>query len=136
MVKVQSKSLAQTLYQMVDGKSNRQAQVIIKKFVGYLAQRGILSQGKTVASHFSGIYDKNHGITTAKIISSGEVSENQIGKIKSYVKQKYNYDKVELERRRDPKIGKGLKVMIDDLVIDLTLDSRVKRLREYLIKNI
>lgn len=77
---------------------------------------------------FTSLYNDEHGIEIAHVTSAKELSSEEVEEVKQMLEKKLNKH-VELVMRVDASLLAGLRVKINDEVIDNTAKSRLTRLK-------
>ena len=133
-MKVSTKQYAQTLYELTDGKSEQEVLIIVKKFADQLKKDGQLKNATSIMEKFSDIYNKQHGIIEAEIVSRSEIGDSELKKIEDFIVKKYDGNKVEIKNTVDEKIKGGIVIKVGDDVIDGSVEGKLKRLEKELNK--
>ena len=81
------------------------------------------------------IVNKENGILKAKITTEIKLNEEIVKEIEEFIKKKYKAKEVILELKEDKELLGGIKMEIEDEIIDATLRNKIKQLQTYLITN-
>lgn len=133
-MKVTAIQYAKTLLELTDGKSEQEVPSIVKSFAEQLKKDGQLKNAKAIMEKFEQLYNANHGIVKAQIIAKSKIQENELKKIESFIKEKYSAKEVEIESVIDEKIKGGIIIKVGDEVIDGSVESQLKKLKNILSK--
>lgn len=132
-MKISIQKYAQALFELTDGKSQKEILDVIKKFSEVLKREGMIRNIKKIIEKFEEIYNKKNGIIMANIISSRKLSDEHIFQVENFIKNKYKTEKVEIENSIDKKIKGGIIIKIGDEVIDGSVAIQIKKMKEILI---
>jgi F-type H+-transporting ATPase subunit delta len=133
-MKISIKQYSQTLLELTDGKSEQEISVIVGKFALQLKNDGQIKNVSKIVQKFSEIYNVKNGIVEATVISARKLENDQIGKIENVIKEKYSAKEVMIENVIDKEIKGGIIVKVGDEVLDGSITSQLKRLKNILSK--
>lgn len=133
-MKITSQQYAKTLLELTDNKSQDEVLIVIKKFVEKLKADGQLKNSGKIMKKFTELYDAKHGIVSAEVTSREELSKNALAEITEYVKKKYDGNTVEIRNIVDSKIKGGIVVRVGDEILDGSIESQLKKLKNILTK--
>jgi len=131
-MKVSTLQYAKTLLELTENKSQEDVLDIVKKFADQLKKDGQLKNAGKIMEKFSDIYNKQHGIVVAEIVSRVEMRNDELKKIEEFIMKKYGGDKVEIKNTIDGKIKGGIVIKVGDEVIDGSVAGKLKRLKKSL----
>jgi F-type H+-transporting ATPase subunit delta len=131
-MKISPKQLAQTLYDLTDGKSKSDIEKTVADFAAYLKNSRKLKMADKITHQFAAIWNQKNGIVEATIVSRKKMSEAELAKVKKYVKEKYAAKEVELINTVDEKIGGGFVLRVGDEVADGSVRGKLGELRKVL----
>lgn len=131
-MKVTPKQLAQTLYELTDGKSGSEAEKSVADFALYMYRERKLKLADKIIEQFGRIYNKNNGIAEASIATRNKISEAELGKVKSYIKKKYGAKEVVLKNTVDESIKGGIIIRVGDEIVDGSIAGRLGELKKVL----
>lgn len=131
-MKVSIKQYSQTLFDLTDGKSEQEVSVIAGRFVQALQKDGQLKNAGKIMEKFSELYNAAHGIVDAKVVSREKLSDEMLGKLNVFIKEKYAAKEVVISNVVDEKIQGGMVITVGDEVIDASVANKLKRLKKVL----
>lgn len=99
------------------------------KFISLLSEKKRESLLGGIASSYLQQYRDFLGIIEVKVVSSEKLSSAQLNKLEKELEQ-LTQKKVELSTEVDPELIGGMKVQIDDTVIDGSVKHKLSRLKE------
>jgi F-type H+-transporting ATPase subunit delta len=134
MSTVSNNSIARAIYAVSKDKSDSEQAVIFGKVAQFLARKRLLSKSGDILAHLDKIINEAEGKVAVKIYSAENLSENDKKKLTHSLSARYSGKSIVLEEHIDKKLLGGLRLEIDDEVIDLSLKNRLARLEANLIK--
>ena len=133
-MKVSIKQYAQALFDLTNGKSEQDISIIVKNFADQLKKDGQLKNAGAIMEKFGRLYNETHGIVEAAVSSRENLSQDILGKIETFVKNKYGAKEVVLETAVDGNIKGGIIIKVGDEVIDGSVASQLRKLRKELAR--
>ncbi len=133
-MKISSKQLAHTLYDLTDGKSEGETKKSVGCFVEFLIKSRKLKLAGKISDQFSQIYDKQHGIVRVEVTSAKKLSEEIMKEIRRFIKKKYKAEDVEFVIQVDEKIKGGIILKVGDEVMDGSIAGKLSELKKILVK--
>ncbi len=134
------KALTNPLYNKNDRKKVLQAvlaatdlSAIMKSFLSLLFDKGRIGFLREIASYYKDLADELNGVMKASIISAAALSSDAVAKIKEALSKKVGKNIV-LKVEQDPSLIGGVVTKIGDLVLDGSVKTQLKNLRETLKK--
>jgi len=126
--------IARAIYFSLKGKSHSEQADTNKKIVSFLRRKRLLSKVPDILSRLQKIINKDEGVIEAKVSTAEKLDHKNRTHIEHFLKKHYSAHKVSIVENVDPKILGGVKIEVDNDVIDLSIKNRVNKLQEYLIK--
>ena len=123
---------AKALYESVKEKSSWEINESISRFVELLGKNNQLKLAPKIIDRFSEIYNQDHGIVEAEVVSREKLSNELRNKISNYVSKRYNAKKVILKNIIDEKIKGGMVIKVGDEVIDGSIENKLMNLKKLL----
>ena len=124
------KKYAQALYESTAGKSQAQQEKALQSFVALLIRYNDRSLLPRIIESYGKIRRKTEGLTKVELTTAEKAS----GKIKTEIKKKLG-EGAEMNEIVEPEVLGGLKLIInDEYLIDGTLQSRVEKLYQSLMR--
>lgn len=129
------KNLVQAIYESSQGKEGKELDVAIERCAMYLKNKNLLGKKEEILKALEKIINKEGGVIKAKVTTEIKL-DGELGKeITEFIKKKYKIKEVILEEKVDKKLLGGIKIEIEDDIIDATLRNKIKQLQDYLITN-
>ncbi|PLX21026.1 ATP synthase F1 subunit delta [Candidatus Parcubacteria bacterium] len=133
-MKASSKQYAVTLYDLVEGKTQKEISDVLKSFFELLKKDNVLSRLDDVLKEFNDIWNKENGIVEASVVSARELDKASKKEIVDYIKTASKAEDVVLDESVDEKILGGVIVKYADKIVDSSLKGRVSSLKRSLEK--
>jgi len=133
-MKVSPKQYAITLYELTDGKSEKEILDILKNFSILLKKRNYLSKTDLILEEFNKVWNTEKNIVNAKIVSARPLDSDLKQNIINYISSASKAKEVFLEEDIDKNILGGVIIKYNDKVIDSCLKTRVNILGKSLEK--
>lgn len=135
MTAVSSKNIAHAIYLASKDKSHEEQSLVVKKTLQFLIKKRLLSKTKDILSHLKKIINEHEGVIEAKVYSSEKINEKTSSGLTQALIKRYSVREVRLVEILDKKLIGGLKIEVNNEIIDLTLKNRMKKLQEHLTSN-
>ena len=134
-MKVDYKSYAQLLYELTEGVEKEKLDEILSKFINLLKENGHTGMMDEIISEFYKVFNKREKIEVVEVTFAHDVDEEMLGQIEEFLKEELGTKKIEVEKKLDRKLLGGLKIQVGDMVLDASLKTKIKRLKQgFLIK--
>jgi F-type H+-transporting ATPase subunit delta len=135
MASISINNLARAIYESSHGKAGAELDVVIKNAVKLLSEKHAIGKSKEILNKLQKIIDKDEEVARAKISSKAEIKKGIVDEIEHFIKKRYKVKNAILEFEIDEKLLGGIKIEVGDEIIDMTLKSKVNRLKNYLVTN-
>ena len=133
-MKRSSKKYAIALLDLIDGKSKKEAENVIKEFVRVLALNNDLSKAQEIIEEYEKIADSKSNIIRAKVVSAKELENDSLKLISNFIKEVTEAEEVVLEKEVKKELIGGMVIRYGDKVIDYSLQTKIENLKTKLIK--
>ncbi len=130
-----TKTFAEAIYQTTHNKSGVELENALSNTIDFLNKNQMLGKSKEILSHLEKIIDKKDGIIRAKIISNNILSKKILDELEENLKKRYLAKAVDINNINDESLLGGMKIEVNDEIIDLSLSNRLHKLQAHLIKN-
>ena len=108
----------------------------IKNVVKFLVRKRFLYRAKDILFNLEKIIHQENGTIMVKLSSAKALSEETKREIAHSLKERYSAHKVIYEESIDEKLLGGMRIEVNDEIIDLTIKNKVKKLQEYLMRKV
>ena len=133
-MKVSSKQYAITLYDLVEGKTQKEVSVVLTKFSELLKKNNAMSRLNIILDEFNVIWNRENGVVEATVTSARDLDKTNRESIIEYIKKATEATDVLLEETVDKNILGGVVVKYGDKIVDSSLRGRVESLGRSLEK--
>jgi len=132
-MRISAKQYAQTLYELTDGKTKSEIEKSVADFARYIYKERKLKLADKIIDQFRKIYNEKNDIVEAEVVSAKKLESPQVGKVKSYVKEKYGAKEVILKNTVDDSIKGGIILKVGDEVVDESVKGKLNGLKNILV---
>lgn len=136
MSTLSNNDIAQAIYLVSKDKTDIELNEINKKIVKFLFRRRFLTKSKDILERLNKIINNEEERIVAKVSSTLSLKEETKKELALFLKKHYEAKKVILEEAIDSKLLGGMRIEVDDEIIDLTVKNKIKKLQEHLIRKI
>lgn len=135
MATIYINNLARAIYESSKNKDVKDLDVISQKAIKLILKKHLMSKSKEILIKLEKLVDKNEEIVRVRVSSRAQLEKEIINEIEDFIKKRYKAKNTVLEFKIDTKLLGGIKLEVEDEVIDMTLKNKVNRLKEFLIRN-
>lgn len=135
MATISVNNLARAIYESSKDKDAKDLDIVSKKIIDLILKKHLMSRSKEILVKLEKLVDKNEEIIRVRVSSRAKLEKEIINEIEDFIKKRYKAQNTVLEFKIDPKLLGGIKLEVEDEVIDMTLKNKVNRLKEFLIRN-
>jgi F-type H+-transporting ATPase subunit delta len=105
----------------------------LKKFLGFVAIKNRLFFLSKIIQSFLNLVSNNKGELKARLISSKELSKEEIEKIKVELSKDFK-SKLNINYEHDPNLIAGLIIQVGSVMIDTSIKTKLKKLEKNMIE--
>lgn len=134
MSRISIHNIAQALYESSVGKTERELDVSNTRAIEMISSLHMLDKSEEILKTLESIIDKHEQRKRVQVTSIKKLTSNEEKTITEYIKQKYDAKEVTIHEKIDPKVLGGVRIEIEDEVIDMTLSSKLQKLQIHLNK--
>lgn len=128
-MKISSRQYAQSLYESVADKSEKEVKAVLKSFVILLGHNRELNKAEEIISAFNEIWNKANGEIVATLVSARKLDATTKKMIVSYLEDKAGAKKIALTEEIDEKLIGGFVLKYNGKVIDGSLRNSLDELK-------
>ena len=136
MATLSNNDIARAIYLISKDKTNIELHDIDKKVVKFLTRRRLLSKSRDILERLSKIINHENERIIVKISSPKKLKEESKKELTLLLKKRYEAKEVVLVETLDEKLLGGIRIELNDEIIDLTVKNKIKKLQEHLIRKI
>ena len=133
MAKISNKDIASAIYLTLQGKSGSELAQGLKDVTKFLARKRLLSKSPYILTELGDIIDQSEGRIKVKIKSATKIGDHAMHDIKKELLHKYQAKEIQVIEEHHEKLLGGMRIEVNNEVIDLTLKNKITQLQEYLI---
>ncbi len=133
-MKIKIKQYAMALCESLDGKSSAEVKQVIKKFVELLAEKNFLAKSSKIISEFEKIWNKNNGMVEFEAESANKLDKAAGRSLENYVALASGAKKAVMKEKIDKNILGGVIIKYGDKILDASLKTQLRELKNKLIK--
>ncbi len=136
MTTLSNNDIARAIYLVSKDKTHTELHDVNNKVIRFLARRRLLSKTGDILERLDKIINHENEKIVAKVLSVRKLREELKKELIFFLKKRYKVKEVILIETIDEKLLGGIRVEINDEIIDLTIKNKIKKLQEYLIRKI
>jgi len=136
MATLSNNDIAHAIYLVSKEKTHAELHEVNNKVVRFLARRRLLSKSPDILERLNKIINHEAGRIVVKVQSAKKLKEEMKNELITFLKKRYKVKEVVLTEILDEKLLGGIKIEINDEIIDLTVKNKIKKLQEHLIRKI
>lgn len=133
-MKIKPKQYAISLFESIKDKNEKEAEVLIKKYVEVLFANNDISKFQKIIGNFSDIWNKEKGIVRVEIKSARTLNDSILKEIKKYIKEKADAEEVVVKQEEDKKLLGGVIIRHGNKIIDGSARARLDDLGKEMVK--
>lgn len=134
-MKITPKQLAQTLFEITDGKSKSEIEKSVAAFARYIYRNRKLKIAGKIVEQFGKIHDREKGVVEAEIATRKKLGEAELRKVRHFVKERYGAKDVVLKNTVDESVKGGFVLRVGDEVVDGSVERRLNELKNVLTRS-
>ena len=136
MSTVSNNDIANAIYLVSKDKKETELRDIDSKIVKFLARKRFLSRSTDILERLDKIINYQNKKIIAKISSAKKLKEEIKIELALFLKKRYKIEKVVFNETIDEKLLGGIRIEVDDEIIDLTIKNKIRKLQEHLTRKI
>lgn len=136
MATLSNNDIARAIYLVSKDKTHTELHDVNKKVVEFLARRRLLSKTPDILERLDKIINYESEKIVVKVSSVRKLKEELKKELIFFLKKRYRVKEVVLTETLDEKLLGGVRLEINDEIIDLTAKNKIKKLQEHLIRKI
>ncbi len=125
-MKITAKQYAEALLEVTDGTSGKDLEDSTKEFVGYLSETGAIGRTQQILRALDGVWKKRHGAAKIFVETAFPLEKDMRAHIQTLAPGATLYERV------SPELLGGIKIRIDDRMIDGSVAGSLLRLKRAL----
>jgi len=133
MATISNNHIARAIYLSLKGKNVSEQNIILKNVVSFLSRRRLIFKSQGILLALRKIINQDEGICEVKIWSKNKINAKIKQNLMHMLRQRYGNQKFILLENLDEKLLGGLRIQINNEIIDLTLKNKIYQLKAHLI---
>lgn len=135
MSTISNNDIAHAIYLASKDKSKEEQSLIFKNVIKFLVKKKKFAKAPDILLRLGKIINNYENRIVGKIFSKEKINEVQNKEINQILARRYSVKEVSMVPHLDDKLLGGLKIEVNDEVLDLTIKNKLEKLQEYLIRN-
>jgi ATP synthase F1 delta subunit len=132
-MKINAKQYAVVLLDSLDGKNEKEAGEIIKKFAEVLRANNHLSLLGGIIRFFNEAWDKKNNTVEAEIVTARKIGTHAIAELEKFIKARARSEDVELTEKIDSSLLGGVVLRYGNKSLDLSLKNKLAELKRQIV---
>ena len=126
-------NIAYALYETTRDKQGRDLEQAYAQSIEFLSKKRLLSKSKEILEQLQKIIDEKERVIRVHIETSSKLNKTTEEEIEKQIKARYKAKDVVMEITENKEHIRGIKIKINDEVLDLTLAHQLHQLENHLI---
>jgi F-type H+-transporting ATPase subunit delta len=135
MSTISNNNIAEAIYLLSKDASPSEQKNISEKVVAFLFKKRMLSKSSDILSRLSNIVNKAESRVVTQVTSVELISHTTSLHLTHFLKERYKAEEVVLEEKLDKTILGGVRIEVNNEVIDLTIKNQIDQLQAHLTKD-
>jgi F-type H+-transporting ATPase subunit delta len=136
MVTLTNNNIAKAIYLSTKDKTGAELRDDLKDVAKFLARRRLISKSTGILESLEKIINKEDGVVVARVGSAEKLSHKTKEDLTHLLKKRFEAKSVVLEERIEENLLGGMRVEVNDEVLDVSIKNKIVQLQEYLERNI
>lgn len=136
MTTISNNDIAQAIYLVSKYKTETELRNVNDKIIKFLSRKRFLSKSSDILERLEKIINYENKKIIVKVSSAKKLKEELKEELAFFLKKRYKIEKVIFIEEIDEKLLGGMKIEINDEIIDLTVKNKIKKLEEHLTRKI
>lgn len=134
MSSLSTNHIAKAIYDAAKDKSGAEQQAVLKSAVQFLAKKKMLDRTGNILRALEDIASREEKSLFVRVQSAEKLRDHRRSELGHALKEIYGREKIHWHESEDKTLLHGVRVEVGDDVIDLSAKSKLKQLKEHLIK--
>jgi F-type H+-transporting ATPase subunit delta len=135
MAVISINNLARAIYDSSKDKIGRELDALMENATYFIAEKRLLGKSNLILDKLENIIDNDKGIVRARISTRSKIDKKVADEIEELLKKRYEAKEIILTHLEDKKLLGGIKIEVEDEIIDMTLSNKIRQLQTYLNAN-
>jgi F-type H+-transporting ATPase subunit delta len=134
MATISNNDIAKAIYLTYLNKKDNDSKLYLKNVVKFLDRRRLLSKKEDILLKLNKIKNQHEGIKEVLVKTAEKLSHETKQNLIKMLTKRYSSRDIVLNEIIDESLIGGVKLEVDDEVIDLTIKNKIKKLQQHLIR--
>ena len=134
MTTLSNNDIARAIYLISKDKTHLELHDVINKVVKFLIRKRLLSKTGDILDRLNKIINQENEKIVVKVLSAKKLKEKIKKELVFFLRERYKAEEIIFMETIDEKLLGGIRVEVNDEIIDLTVKNKIKKLQEYLIR--
>ena len=134
MATISNNDIANAIYLLSKDKRKEELPAVFKKITEFLNRRRLLSRAGDILEKLDKIINLKEEKIIVKVSSAKKLNEKVKQELSLFLRKRYKVKEILFIEKLNENLLGGMRLEINDEVIDLTLRRKIKKLQEHLIK--
>ena len=134
MTRIYPKDIAEAIYDATEGKSKQDTELALKHSLQILVNKQMFGKSEEILEALQNIFDKKSGIVRVKVTTAKKIKHETKSKIEKEVQKRYMAQKVISEFFEQEELLGGMRLEVEDEVLDTTYRNKLNQLEKFLIR--
>lgn len=135
MTIISNNEIARAIYLGSKDKNEIEQNIFFKNVLSFLYRRRLLSKSADILKSLKNVINRENNVLEVKVYSKEKLDHVVKKDLAQILKKKYGDKEIIFIESLDEKLLGGLKIEVQDELIDLTLRNKIYKLQEYLTEN-
>ena len=136
MATISNNDIARAIYLVSKDKKNEELPDFYKNVIQFLFKKRLLTKSDDLLRKLEKVMNREENKILVKVSSTKKITEKIKKEVTELLKKKYEAREVILEEVLDQKLLGGIKLEVNNEIIDLSLRNKINKLQEHLIRKI
>lgn len=136
MTTLSNNDIARAIYLISKDKTDIELHDINNKIINFFTRRHLLSKIPDILDRLDKIINHENGRVAVKISSAIKIKEELKKELIFFLKERYKVKEIIFTEILDKNLLGGMRIEVNDEIIDLTIKNKIKKLQEHLIRKI
>lgn len=132
MTKLSTKKIAQAIFEASQEREGKDLDIVIKTTAEFLTEKKMVGKSPEILQHLEKMIDEKEGIIRAHIETAHHLDHETIDLLKKHLIKRYKAKDIKMEIVENKDHIGGIKIQVNDEVINLTIAKRLHQLENYL----
>jgi len=136
MATISNNDIARAIYLILKDKTKIELHDVFDKVIKFLVQKRLLTKTADILERLDKIINKEEGKIIVKILSAKKLKEELKKELIIFLKERYKAKEIVFIEVLEEKLLGGMRIEVNDEIIDLTVKNKIKKLQEHLTRRI